>query len=62
MHRQRLGRFVNPEDELLADGTKLLERVGALAQTGARMTSAGESFFVREQRKPSARSFSFRRG
>jgi hypothetical protein len=25
--RQRLGRLVNPEDKLPADGTKLLERV-----------------------------------
>jgi hypothetical protein len=35
MRRQRLGRFLSPEDELAADGTKLLERVVL------RATSAG---------------------
>jgi hypothetical protein len=34
-----------PEDELPADGTKLLERVGAWLKQRARMKPAGKSFF-----------------
>ena len=45
MPSQRRGRYRKPEDELPADGTKLLERVGAWLKQRARMKPAGKSFF-----------------
>jgi len=45
-----------PEDELPADGTKLLERVGAWLEQRARMKPAGKSFLVSEQHTCLARS------
>ena len=45
MRRQRLRRFVSPEDELPADGTKPPGRVGAWLKQRARKKPAGKSFF-----------------
>jgi hypothetical protein len=45
-----------PEDELPADGTELLERVGAWLKQRARMKPAGKSFLVSEQHTCLARS------
>jgi hypothetical protein len=41
VHCQRLGRFVSSEDELPADTTKLLERVGVWLKRRARLKPAG---------------------
>jgi len=45
VRRQRLRRFVSPEDELPADGTKPPGRVGAWLKQRARKKPAGKSFF-----------------
>jgi hypothetical protein len=41
---RRRGRFVSPEDELPADATKLLERVGAWLKRRARLKPTGKIF------------------